>query len=90
MTLLNTHSLKLHVLDIAMDDLLLDNDISCVAETKCEAVSDTLVIESALKKKNTMHFNNRDNKFRSIAYGLSNDVEVLATEDFNGISIFNI
>ena len=69
-TLLNTHSLKLHVLDIAMDDLLLDNDISCVTETKCETVSDTSVIESALKKKNTMHFNNRDNKFRSIAYGL--------------------
>ena len=73
-----------------MDDLLLDNDISCVTETNCEAVSDTLVLESALKKKNTMHFNNRDNKFRSIAYGLSNDVEILAKEDFNGISIFNI
>ena len=34
-----------------MDDLLLDNDISCVTETKCETVSDTSVIESALKKK---------------------------------------
>ena len=25
-----------------------------------------------------MHFNNSDNKFKSIAYGLSNHVEVLA------------
>ena len=37
-----------------------------------------------------MHFNNSDNKFKSIAYGLSNDVEILAKEDFNGTSIFNI
>ena len=37
-----------------------------------------------------MHFNNSDNKFKIIAYGLSNDVEILAKEDFNGISIFNI
>ena len=82
-TLLNTHSLKLHVLDIAMYDRLLDN------EARCEARSDTSIIESALQKKYTMHFNNSDNKFRSIAYDLSNDVEILAKEDFNGISIFN-
>ena len=37
-----------------------------------------------------MYFHNNDNKFRSIAYVLSNDVETLAKEDFNGISIFNI
>ena len=37
-----------------------------------------------------MHFNNSDNKFKSIAYGLSNHVEVLAKKGFNGISIFNI
>ena len=89
-TLLNTRSLKLHVLDIAMDDRLLDNDILCLTETQCEAGSDTSIIESALQKKYTMHFNNSDNKFKSIAYGLSNDVEILAKEDFNGISIFNI
>ena len=35
-----------------------------------------------------MHLNNSDNKFKSIAYGLSNDAEILAKEDFNGISIF--
>ena len=32
-TLLNTCSLKLHVLDIAMDDLLLYNDMLCLTET---------------------------------------------------------
>ena len=37
-----------------------------------------------------MHFNNSDHKFEIIAYGLSNDVDILAKEDFNGISIFNI
>ena len=37
-----------------------------------------------------MHLNNSDNKFKSVAYGLSNKVEILAKEDFNGISIFNI
>ena len=37
-----------------------------------------------------MHFNNSDNKFKNIAYGLPNDMEILAKEDFNGISIFNI
>ena len=89
-TLLNTRSLKLHVLDIAMDDRLLDNDILCLTETQCEAGRETSIIESALQKKYTMHFNNSDNKFKSIAYGLSNDVEILAKEDFNGISIFNI
>ena len=73
-----------------MDDRLLDNDILCLTETQCEAGSDTSIIESALQKKYTMHFNNSDNKFKSIAYGLSNDVEILAKEDFNGISIFNI
>ena len=69
---------------------LLDNDILCLTETQCEAGSDTSIIESALQKKYTMHFNNSDNKFKSIAYGLSNDVEILAKEDFNGTSIFNI
>ena len=77
-TLLNTRSLKLHVLDIAMDDRLLDNDILCLTETQCEAGSDTSIIGSALQKKYTTHFNNSDNKFKSIAYGFSNDVETLA------------
>ena len=66
-----------------MDDRLLDNDILCLTETQCEAGSDTSIIESALQKKYTMHFNNSDNKFKSIAYGLSNDVKILAKEYFN-------
>ena len=37
-----------------------------------------------------MHFNNSENKSQSIAYDLSNDVEILVKGDFNGISIFNI
>ena len=73
-----------------MDDRLLDNDILCLTETQCDAGRETSIIESALQKKYTMHFNNSDNKFKSIAYCLSNDVEILAKEDFNGISIFNI
>ena len=89
-TLLNTRSLKLHVPDIAMDDRLLGNDILCLTGTQCEAGSDTSITESALQIKYTMHFNNSDNKFKSIAYGLSNNVEILAKEDFNGIYIFNI
>ena len=39
-------------------------------------------------EKYTMHFNNTDNKFKSIAYGLSNDAKILAKEDFNGISVW--
>ena len=57
-TLLNTRSLKLHVLD--MDDCLLDNSILCLTETQHETGSETSIIESALKKKYTMHFNNSD------------------------------
>ena len=53
--------MKLHVLDIAVDDRLLDNDILCLIETQCETGSDTSIIESALQKKYTMHFNNSDN-----------------------------
>ena len=64
--------------------------ILCLRETQYKAGSDTSIIESALHKKYTMHFNNSDNKFKSIAYGFSNDVAILAKEDFNGISIFNI
>ena len=89
-TLLNTRSLRLHVLDITMDDRLLDNDILCLTETQCEAGSDTSFIASALQKKYTMHFNNSINKYKSIAYGVSNDIEVLVKEDFDGISIFSI
>ena len=37
-----------------------------------------------------MHVNNSNNKLKGTANGLSNDVEILAKEDFNGISIFNI
>ena len=80
----------MHVLDIAMDNRLLDNDILCLTETQCEAGSDTSIIESALRKKCTIHFNNSDNKIESIVYGLPSDVETLAKEDFNGISLFNI
>ena len=67
---------------------MLDNDILCLTETQCEAGSDTSIIESALQKKYTMRFNNIDSKFKRVAYGLLNDVETLAKEDFNGI--FNI
>ena len=73
-----------------MDDRLFDKDILCLTETQCETGSDTSIIESALRKKYTMHFNNSDIKFKSIAYGLSNDIEILTKEDFNRISIFNI
>ena len=79
-----------HVLDIAMDDRLLDIDISRLTETQCETGIDTLIIESALQSRYTMHFNNSNNKLKSIAYCLPNDVQILAKEDFNGISIFNI
>ena len=48
-TLLNSCSFKLHVLDIATDHCLLDNDMLCLTETQCEAGSDTLIIESALQ-----------------------------------------
>ena len=48
------------------------------------------IIESALHKKCTLHFNKSDDKFKHVAYGLSKDVEILAKEDFNRISIFNI
>ena len=82
--------MKLHVLDIVMDDRLFDNDILCLTETQCEAGSDTSIIELASRKNYIMHFNNSDIKFKSIAYGLSNDVEILAKEDFNRIYIFNI
>ena len=73
-----------------MGGCFLDNDILCLTETQCEAGSDTSIIESDLQKKYTMHFNNSDNKSKSIAYCLSNDVEILAKGGFNGISIFNI
>ena len=66
-----------------MDDRLLDNDILCLTETQCDAGLETSIIESALQKKYTMHFSNSDNKFKIIAYGLSNDVKILAKEYFN-------
>ena len=57
-----------------MDYSLLDNDILCLTETQREAGSDTSIIESVLQKKCTMHFNNSDNKFKSITYTFSNDL----------------
>ena len=47
--LLNSCSFKLHVLDIATDHCLLDNDMLCLTDTQCEAGSDTLIIESAFQ-----------------------------------------
>ena len=47
--------------------------IVCFTETQCETGSDTSIIESALQKKCAIHFNNSDNTFKSIAYGLSYD-----------------
>ena len=73
-----------------MNDRLLDNDILCLVETQCETDSDISIIESVLRKKFTMLFDNSDNKFKSIAYGLSNDVKILVKENFNGVSISNI
>ena len=82
-TLLNTCSLKLHVMDIAINDHLFDNDILCLTETECEAGSDNSIIDPALQKKYTMHFKNSDNKFKSIAYGLLRDLKILAKEELN-------
>ena len=46
-----------------MDDRLLNNVKFCLTETQCEAGSDTLIIESALQTKYTIHFNNSDKKY---------------------------
>ena len=43
--------MKFHVLDIAMDNRLLDNDILCLTETQCETGSETSIINSALENK---------------------------------------
>ena len=87
-SLLNVRSLKAHVLDIAKDNRLLDNDILCLTETHVEMNTDTSTIESALHY--TMHFNNNENKFKSIAYCYSKDIDVLTNEDLGGVSIFTI
>ena len=40
--------------------IVLDNDILCLTKTQCEAVSGTSIVEQALQKKYTMHFNNSE------------------------------
>ena len=86
LSLLKTRSLQKHFMDIAMDRRLMANDLLCLTETQLRPSSDTSIVESALQYK--MHFNNSENQFKSIAYGYASDIDVIAQEDFDGISIF--
>lgn len=86
-SLLNTRSLK-KIMDIVMDKHLLDNNIFCLTETQVETNDDSLPIESALQRQYRIHFNTNVNKFRSIAYGYSNQITILLNENSDAISIF--
>ena len=66
--LLNTRSLQLHALDIAAVNEITESDIVCFTETQLSPDHDTTDICNKLSFY--MDFNNSNNKFQSIAYGV--------------------
>ena len=77
-------------MDIASDRRLMSNDSLCFTETEIQQTqSDTNDLNLVLNGFN-IYFNNNQNKFMSLAYGLHNTISVTEEEDFPGISIVNL
>ena len=70
-----------------MDKHLFENDILCLTKTQFERDNDRSISEPAWETQYSMHFNTSLNKFKSIAYGYSNQITFLSNEDFDGIFI---
>ena len=87
-SLVNTHSFKIHFRDILMEKHLLDNDILCLTETKLEINEDSYMMESALEIQFKIHFKSNINKFKKIEYEYSGKITISSNENFNAISIF--
>ena len=77
-------------MNIVIDKHLLDNYIFCLTEAQLETNDDILPIESALQRQYRMNFNVVENKFKSIAYGYSNQITNLLNENFEVISTFTL
>ena len=73
--------------DIASDKRLMSNDILRFTETQIEQTqSDTDDLNLVFNGFN-IYFNNNQNKFMSLTYGLHDTITVTEKEDFPGISI---
>ena len=75
-SLLRTHSLNKHIIDIASTGTLLSSDIICLTETQLVPHQNTVNIENALSNFSVI-FNSSERKFRSLAFCHVQSVEIL-------------
>ena len=85
--LLNVRSLLKHAMDIASDKRLMSNDILCFTETQIEQTQNDTDDLNLVFNGFNIYFNNNQNKFMSLAYGLHDTTTVTEKEDFPRISI---
>lgn len=89
-TLLNTRSLRKHALDIISDRELMGNDMLCLTETHLDINENKLYLTELFAEKYRFHFNCSDNKYKSIAFLYSSQIEPQVVEDYDGVSILTV
>lgn len=88
--LLHVCLLLKHVIGTASDKKLLSNDNLCFNETQMQLTQSHTVDLNLVFNGFNIYFNNNQNKFISLVYGLHDTIVVIEKEDFPGISIFEL
>ena len=85
-TLLNTRSLKTHVVDIVADKILLDSEMICFTETQIEKEYNTNGIDKVLDSYKILHCIDED-KFCSLAFCHKPSIQPVSLDNLPGASL---
>ena len=88
-TLLNTHSLNKHTIDIVCTSSITDTDLLCLTETQLVPGQNTATVQDILNNFN-FFFNSSIDKFESVAVCYLKSIQVFQVFNINGISIFSV
>lgn len=88
-SLLNTRSFRKHCFDIVGDFRLTNSDILCLTET--QILPDTVLPQCPITDKFNFHHNiNSTDRFQSLAFGVTSDVQCSNHIKIQGISLFTL
>ena len=83
-SLLNFRSFRNHLVDLINDKIILESDIICLTETQQSLLSNSQHILQL--PAFDMNFNNREDRFQSIAICSKNDIDIRSHSKFCDVS----
>ena len=83
-SLLNVRSFRNHLVDLINDKIILESDTICLTETQQSLLSNSQHILQL--PAFDMNFNNREDRFQSVAICSKNDIDIRSHSKFCGLS----